>query len=401
MSTDKPQPADESPEPAAWLTWLKANRKTIIWLITVIAGLVGSWKSGQTFAPTPPSEIVEKVIEKPVLVPDDRAPQADRDHGFGWLRDQDQIDKNLDPQQTLQFAATPAGQAAMGDEDVFLYRAVRKVNNRGPPWYPNINQGNVGCCVGAGSKHGTDIVQATAIASGQQFEWKPASAEVIYSVSRVDVGGGQIRGDGSVGRWACEALRTGSLAPMERIGSYDLSTFSPARARQWGSSGVPSEVKAIAKQHPVKGAALCKTAVDVKRAIAQGYPVVVCSDVGFNNPNGSVGTRDKDGFIKPRGTWPHCMCFIAWRTGTRPGALCLNSWGDSAHGGPVWPEDQPVAAFWVDEPVADRMVRQGDSFALSDVLGFPARNPKPDWFVKANGNLPARPVREQSFALAW
>ena len=39
----------------------------------------------------------------------------------------------------------------------------------------------------------------TAIASGAAFEWKPASAEVIYAGSRIDVGGGQIRGDGSVG----------------------------------------------------------------------------------------------------------------------------------------------------------------------------------------------------------
>lgn len=393
MSTDKP---DESPN---WLTWLKANRKTILWLVTVIAGLVGSWKGGETFAPLPPPEIVERIIEKPVLVHDDKgAALADRDHGFGWLRDQDLIDKNLDAKQTLHFDTTPAGQAAQGDEDVFLYRAVRKVNNRGPPWYCNINQGNVGSCVGAGSKHGTDIVQATAIAQGLQFEWKPVSAEVIYAISRVDVGGGRLRGDGSVGRWACEALHKGAMAPMERIGSHDLTSYSAARARQWGSSGVPAEVKAVAKQHPVKGAALCKSAVDVKRALSQGYPVVVCSDVGFNNSNGSVGTRDKDGFIKPRGTWPHCMCFVAWRSGERPGALCLNSWGDAAHGGPVWPEDMPVAAFWIDEQVVQRMVSQGDSFALSDVVGFPARNPKPDWFVQAPQ---ARPARESLFALAW
>lgn len=400
MSTG-PTNHDKPRDAAEVATWLARNWRFIQWAIVTLIGVAG-WLGGREFKPTPPPEIVERVVEKPVLVPDDKAADlADRDHGFGWLRDQELIDKNLDAKQTLHFDTTPAGMAVQGDEDVFLYRAVRKVNNRGPPWYPNINQGNVGSCVGAGSKHGTDIVQATAIAQGLQFEWKPVSAEVIYSISRVDVGGGRIRGDGSVGRWACEALRTGAMAPMERIGQYDLTSYSAARARQWGSAGVPNEVKAVAKNHPVKGAALCKSAVDVKRALMQGYPVVVCSDVGFNNSNGSVGTRDKDGFIKPRGTWPHCMCFVAWRNGGRTGALCLNSWGDTAHGGPVWPEDQPVAAFWVDEAVVQRMVSQGDSFALSDVQGFPARNPKPDWFVRVPQAGPARPMREDLFALAW
>ncbi len=295
----------------------------------------------------------------------------------GWVKDDATIEMNLDPAKTLHFNQTPAGIAAFGDDDIFLYRAVRKVNNRGPPWYPNINQGQVGSCVGCGTKHAVDVVQATAIASGQQFEWKPASAEVIYSMSRIDIGKGQIRGDGSVGRWACDAVKGGALVPMEKIGSNDLSEYSAARARQWGSKGIPTDLKDIAKQHPVKGAALVKTSADVKRALQQGYPVAVCSDQGFTMQ------RDAQGFGRPSGTWAHCMCFLAWRN-DRPGALCLNSWGDSAHTGPVWPEDQPVAAFWVDEKTVQRMVSQGDSFALSDVQGFPARNPKPDWFVRAN-----------------
>jgi len=396
MSSDPTRyPPDTEPKSVGG--WWRRNKATLMPLVTALAAaLIGSVL---TYVGVPPrvTETVTEVIRY-VEAP---APEGGTDgHSFGWLADQDQIAANLDPVRTTQFAATPAGQVAQGDEDVFLYRTVRKVNARGPPWYPNINQGSVGCCVGAGSKHGTDVVQATAIASGQQFEWKPASAEVIYSMSRIDVGGGQIRGDGSVGRWACEAMKNGALAPMEKIGAHDLTQFSPARARQWGSTGVPREVKDVAKGHPVKGAALVKSAVDVKRAIGQSYPVVVCSDVGFNNRDGSVGTRDKDGFCAARGTWPHCMCFIGWRNGSRPGALCLNSWGDTAHGGPVWPDDQPVAAFWVEEATVQRMVSQGDSFALSDVQGFPARNPKPDWFARVEPRQPAPAAREVVFALA-
>lgn len=357
--------------------WIKRNWQFIVWAMTTITSLIGAWFGGQHFVPVPPPEIVE--IEKPILVENG---VSHGEHSFGWLEDHDQIAVNLDPVKTLQFKATPAGKAIMGDEDIFLWRVVRKVNNKGPPWYPNINQGSVGCCVGAGSKHGCDVVQATAIASGQQFEWKPASVEVIYAGSRIEVGGGQIRGDGSVGQWAMQYLKDkGGIAPMEKIGRYDLTSYNAARARQWGSSGVPAEVKDVAKLHPVKGAALVTSSLDVKRSLQQGYPVAVCSSVGFNNRDGSVGTRDKDGFCTARGTWPHCMCLIGWRNGARAGAFCLNSWGDSAHGGPVWPEDAPVAGFWIDERTIDVMVKQGDSFSLSNVAGFPVRNPKPDWFV--------------------
>jgi hypothetical protein len=379
-------------------TWWQEYKPLIQWaVIAIVSALVGVI-CGWECKPVPPPT----VVERPVIV----EANADGAHSFGWVESADQIAENLDPAKTLQFRDTPAGKAVLGDEDVFLYRAVRKVNNKGPPWYPNVNQQNVGCCVGCGFKHGADVVQATAIAAGQRFEWKPNAVEAIYAGSRVEVGQGRIRGDGSLGSWAAQWMKSrGGMIPMEKFGQYDLTTFSPARARQWGYSGVPDSLESVARQHAVKGTALVTSALDVKRAIAQGYPVAVCSNVGFNNRDGGIGTRDAQGFCVARGSWPHCMCFIGWRNGPRPGALCLNSWGDQAHKGPVWPEDMPVAAFWVDESTVDRMVRQGDSFALGDVVGFPARRVQPDWFVEAQPRPERfRPDRFAHFAersLAW
>jgi hypothetical protein len=164
---------------------------------------------------------------------------------------------------------------------------------------------------------------------------------------------------------------------------------------------VPDELEADAKAHPVRGTALVTTTAEGRRAIQQGYAIFVCSSIGFDNPDGTVGTRDRDGFCRPRGTWNHCMALIGWRAGSRPGFLCLNSWGDTAHGGPRWPDDMPPAAFWIDEAVVGRMLAQGDSFALADVAGFPARPQLPDWFVRAE---PARRPRQfdlrDLFALA-
>jgi hypothetical protein len=171
---------------------------------------------------------------------------------------------------------------------------------------------------------------------------------------------------------------------MEKIGADDLSTFDPQRARDWGNRGVPAELERVAREHPVRDTALVKSWEDVKRAISQGYPVAVCSDQGFTM------TRDRDGFAAPRGVWNHCMSIQGIRQGSRPGAFILNSWGDSAHTGPAWPADMPSAGFWAEAAVVDRMVKQGDSFALSGFVGFPA---KPlNWLIQ-------RP--EGRFDLSW
>jgi hypothetical protein len=170
---------------------------------------------------------------------------------------------------------------------------------------------------------------------------------------------------------------------MEQVGGHDLTSYSPSRARSWGRTGVPDDLEPVARQHPVKSTALVKSWQDVDRAIRQGYPVVVCSDQGFTMD------RDREGFASRQGTWAHCMAIVGAKGGRRPGGFILNSWGDSAHTGPRVPDDAPPAGFWADADTIDRMVRQGDSFALSDVQGFPNRK-LPPWFVAAPRRDPAR-----------
>lgn len=391
MSTDKP--TDPQPIPPAQ-TWWQAYRPLVVWVVVTIvmsiAGAIGGWES----KPTPPPVFVE--VEKPAPFPN-LEEFAQYTPTQGWHRDDAQIEANRDEEKTLHFHNTPAGKAVMGDDDVFLWQAVRKVNNKGPPWYPNVNQGSVGCCVGAGFKHAADVVQAVQILGGSKEQWKPLSVEVIYGASRVDVGGGRISGDGSVGAWAAKAVQTVGAAPMEKIGGVDLTTFSPARAREYGRTGVPSAVKDVAKAHPVKGAALVTSWADVKRSIGQGYPVAVCSDQGFTME------RDATGRCRPQGNWSHCMMICAARTakdGRAEGGFILNSWGDQAHTGPVWPADAPVAGFWADADVIGRMVKQGDSFALSGFSGFEKRVIPLNWDVRATPKRDPIDVFADRFALA-
>jgi hypothetical protein len=306
----------------------------------------------------------------------------------GWVPDEAAIESNRDPAKTPQFDATPAGRVAMGDTDAFLWQPVLKLTGGK---YPNENQGSVGSCVGAGFKHCVDVVQAVQIAAGQGGTFKPVSIEAIYALSRVEIGGGRISGDGSVGAWAKAAVERYGVLPMASYPGADLSRYDPARARAWGRTGLPDELEPAARDHPVKGAALVKTWPDVQRAISQGYPVAVCSNQGFRMQ------RDADGFAAPQGSWAHCMAIIGVRGAPRPGAFILNSWGNAAHTGPVWPADAPVAGFWADASTVGRMVAQGDSFALADLAGFPAR--PVDWF--AVRPLPKRMPAPTDLALAW
>lgn len=333
------------------------------------------------------------IVIQPPVVEDAPTPKTQSSNesnpSFGWLNDPDAVAESHGRTAPLLFGKTPAGQVALGDTipDTFLWQAVRQAANRSDPWYPNVDQREVGCCVGCGWKHAADVCQAVQVVT-HGGEFKPVSAEVIYGLSRVEVGRGRIRGDGSIGAWAREAVRDFGVAPMQYYPSADLTRFDPQRARRFGESGVPREIEMAAKEHPVKATALVTSWSEVQRSIAQGYPVAVCSNQGFADPDSSPGHRDSEGFCKPRGTWPHCLAIIGIRGGSRPGAFLLNSWGDAAHLGPTWPADAPKAGFWADARIIDAMVAQGDSYSLADLAGFPKR--ELDWFTQR----PQRPTQD-------
>ena len=76
-------------------------------------------------------------------------------------------------------------------------------------------------------------------------------------------------------------------------------------------------------------------------------------------------------------TWMHQMCIVGYdgESASQPYWFVLNSWGDDAHGTP--PDDAPPGGFWIGRKDVDFIVRQGDSFALSQFDGFPAQ----DWVI--------------------
>ena len=300
---------------------------------------------------------------------------------FGWVRDDVAVEQVSQGLRFKVFTDTPAGQADKPlPAAVYLWEAYRKIDPAGPPVK---NQGPVGSCVSFGTNNAILRSMACDIVYNRRaFEIKDIAEEVTYAGSRVEIGGGKIRGDGSVGAWAAQFVQKFGIVSREKHGAYDLSKYDTARCRSWGNSGVPNDLEAVAKEHPVAEITKVRNWAEAKKALAQGYGIAVCSDQGFSM------TRNANGVARASGSWAHCMCLDGYHTdGAKEYGHIENSWGGSAFSGPVgWGNPSP-AGFWADSSVVDRMLKAGDSWAFSGVKGFPARDS--DWFV----SLPDRKTR--------
>lgn len=303
---------------------------------------------------------------------------------FGWVNDPAAVREATAGLPFPTFADTEAFRAEPdAPEDVYLWDACRKATGN---LLPPRDQGQVGCCVSFGTASAIEHLICVQIASGNREEYKDLAQEVIYGGSRVEIGGGRIQGDGSVGAWAAQFVTKYGVVARGKYDGYDLSKYDERRCRQFGDGGVPSPLEAAAKEHPVKAVTNVRTWAECRSAVRNGYPVAVCSDQGFRMQ------RDAAGFCAPQGSWAHCMAIVGVQGGKRPGAFILNSWGPSAHTGPLGAGNPSPAGFWADAAVVDRMLREGDSWAFSGFNGFPSR--KLDWYATRHPIDP--PVRDAS-----
>lgn len=284
---------------------------------------------------------------------------------FGWVDDPVSVQSVLRSIPRPFFAATSAARVRTLPDHVFLWSAARKVLGR---LLPARDQGNVGSCVSFGTASAIEHTMLVEIAQGEAEEYRDLVQEAIYGGSRVEVGGGKIRGDGSIGAWAAEYVKRWGLLSRGIYQELVLTSYSEARCRSWGNTGVPDPLEDICRKYPVKDVANTRTWDEAKKSLASGYGIAVCSSQGF------AAQRDQDGFARPQGIWPHCMALIGYQTGRREGGFILNSWGERYHQGPTGAGDPPAAGFWAEAEVIDRMLRQGDSWSFAHVEGFPARN---------------------------
>jgi hypothetical protein len=284
---------------------------------------------------------------------------ADAPLPTGWLHSPEEVEAVLSTMPRPLFAeAAPEIEGSGENKTTLLYKAWKDVIGR---YFPYPAQ-TIGCCVGRGFSEGIDLLECVEIAVGKEAEvFTPTSHEAVYGMARVDVGGQ--RGsyeDGAVGAWAAKAVTLIGTVSQDVVGPY-----SDRLAKQWGAEGVPDEVKTRAAQHKVRTSSLVRTYAELEDALANGYPVTVCSDQGFSLQ------RDQQGFCRPEGRWMHCMVFVGVRT-DRPGALTLQSWGMSVPSGPL-DLDQPPNSFWADRQVVEHMLSMRDSWALSRFAGYPSQ----------------------------
>src|SRR6185437_3795005 len=105
-----------------------------------------------------------------------------------------------------------------------------------------------------------------------------------------------------------KAISTIGTVSRDVTGPYDGQ-----RAKRWGAEGCPADIEGRAKDHKVKTVSLVQTYAELEDALANGYPVTVCSNQGFTM------TRDVHGFCRPSGHWGHCMLLAGVRADAHPG----------------------------------------------------------------------------------
>jgi hypothetical protein len=398
MSTDpRPTPGgtsgparypDLGPAPKWWAPYVPWLVRVAIAVATALAVHYGV-----------PRPVIEVIKEIPVAQPDEPAggpPPADARFAQGWVRDDDAVKAVTAEIPHPVFAATPAGAADAIPDRVYLWDYTKLALGH---HIPARDQGSVGSCVAFGAVNAVCYSQCVGIVAAKKAGLPPplfraVAQEVVYGGSRVQIGGGRIRGDGSVGAWGAKWCQQYGSVPRAKYDGHDLTAYSEATCRRFGQTGCPVELIPVAKKAPTTSISQVKTVAEAKRALASGYPVTVASDVGF----GQRGpyTRNAKGQLRASGEWMHQMCFIGYDKDS--GFYCMNSWGPSWVTGPTGPGDPPAGGFYIEDATVARMLGQGDSWAFGDQTGFPSR--ALDWFVnRAQDRLRPRPI--DVFALAW
>ena len=288
---------------------------------------------------------------------------------FGWVDDQAEVQKI---QATLPFQTlgdTPLGSVSISELPTeWLGWRIWKAASRSE--YPDLAQGPVGLCCGFGAVKALMILMASEILNGDNEGIRIPSPEITYAVSRVNVMGWGGWQDGSTGAAVGKALRDFGAAPMEVVEGVDLSKYDPQRGRTYGARGIPKALFPFMAQHKVAEITRVSNFDDYCRAMAgTGSGVILASSIGFN------GRRDADGVIKASGRWNHCMTGMGFRLGRRPGGFIDNHWTKNYHTGGLSHPDMPKTGFWADADDMDRILRQGDSWALAGLSGFQPKKP--------------------------
>lgn len=279
-------------------------------------------------------------------------------HLCGWTPDHP--DRRLIARGFPTLAQAGPGLAADRSKSVLLYKVWKEVFAD----YPDYPAQQIGDCESFGHGHAHDLLQTVEAYLGDL----DASAvgrtctEAFYAAGR-EAGNMLGWGDGCYGSAMLEAATTMGVLRYADLPDGQQA-YSGQRAKQWGRSGLPSELKAIAAGRRLSGAMLA-SADEMLAALQAGHPCTISTAHGFTM------TRDSQGFCRLRGRWGHCMGVVGYRA-DRPGFLVIQSWGPKTPDGPT-DLDQPTWSFWADWSDIETIIAEGDSNTLSATPGFAPR----------------------------
>ena len=258
--------------------------------------------------------------------------------------------------------------------DVFLGSALLSVS---PGWKRGSQK--IGSCVGWGWALSCDILAACDILLRNEPETYGGRVleASVYGFSRVEVRGQKnYGGDGSYGGAAAKAVtKYGTLHYGQTYNGQQFNDNSGTREKEWGRDGVPDSLEKFAAEHKVQSVALVTSFEDTAKSLQNGYPVALCSGMGF-----SMTLRD--GYMTPMGSWAHCQMAAGVRWNPEPAILVVNSWGDCYQGtvDKNLPAQFQRSAGWVKAKDFTRMIGPGeDSFALAGYSGFKPRTLPENW----------------------
>lgn len=206
---------------------------------------------------------------------------------------------------------------------------------------------------------------------GKAAEFIPIATEPLYGGGIVEIMGR--RGDNGAYTSAPinYAKKRGFLA-RKVYGNIDLSVYDGEKAAQWCRTGVPQALLDAQDDHLLKEVIPVHSFEEGSALMRQGFTVVGGSNQGFSLQ------RDVNGFCRPQGSWAHCTRFRGRRGGGRPAWAYGQSWGPGSPSGNSKVTldsgrvlDLPEGTFFVDPDTVNRMIRQGEFYALSSLDGFP------------------------------
>lgn len=220
-----------------------------------------------------------------------------------------------------------------------------------------MSQGSSPSCVGCATAKALEILHGI-----------PFSAEWIYASSR---DGHFTPFPGSQCGWAAETATVRGVLPASTYAAigFDLVDYEADKANHW-ARGPPQILYDISSLYKTRGYYHIHSWEELRGSIANGYPVIIGSSVGFGRQSGHI--RNSRGELKARwwSRWAHAMVLIGIDDGENKAALLLNSWGPDWVSGPQRIGDEPDGSFWAVKRTVERMIDHGDAYAILPVRGL-------------------------------